>query len=310
MSTNLYVSFIPKKEEQYPVLFNRLLSWVKKKGEDIEIEEILDSSDFTKYKIQEIDPEKIIKSNLINSVGFTYKKLKPYELLVSLYLVGSKRYMGHYSKENGNIYLSICERSIWGWYLRHYLEREEYEKIIEHKVNVLIGLSDLFHEWISLSEGLIKQASFFKEDELRSRVTSFIGYYSNFKDFVIDFTRIVLDSKSNYYFTEYHGKEEEFVKLIGDDIRDKHFYNNFKDNDRGYLLNFINRLDINALELLKNLKSEVIEKKLMSVLKNNNDFIFNKTNQGFIICTYPDNSLWTIYYDFFEEINIGYGAEV
>ncbi len=299
---DFYISFIAKNKQQYSELFNRLFAWVKKEGVDIEIEEILDAADFTKSLIKDIDSSRLLNSELQHIVSFTYLNLKPLEISSKLNLVGDKRGMGIYIKENGNIYFSLNGRNLWGWYERKYLKNEEYEKIEEHRILLLIGLSELFNELVKLCESLISHGSFFIEGELRTRITSSMGYYNCYKDFVFDYSRVLLDSKSNYYFTEYLGNEKRLLNEINSDIENKIFYNNFKDDVRGDLSNFIKKIDFNSIELLSSLTEKHIEEKLKIILKKNEDVIFNKTKTGFTICTYPNDTLWTIYYDFLEEI--------
>ena len=302
MSTYLYTSFLPKEKEQYPELFNRLFNWVKQKGIDIEIEEILDSADYTKYPIQDVGPIKVLDSKVKNSVSFTYSRLKPYEIYGDLQLVGNKYGLGYMAKASGNIKIFLNERSIWGSRIRHYLANEEYEKIEEHKVAVLIGLSGLFNEWIELCEDLLQHASFYTEGKLRSRITSTMGYYTSCKDFILDYSRILIDAYTEHHFPEYIGQEAKYLQSLGTTINDEVFYNTFKDEERGDLITLIKKLYPEFINSLNDLSENTIKDSLWHVLKKNNEIIFSETRYGFTLCTYPLSSLWPLYSDLLREL--------
>lgn len=303
MSTFLNVSFIPKKKEFYPELFNRLFDWVNQNCQNLEIEEILDSADYTKYSIESVEVNRVLMSDMINSIYFSYDGINSYELYGWLKLIGNKHGLGHYVKESGNVFFSIGERNIWGSYIRHYLEKEEYEKIEEHKITVLISLSELFNEWIELCEDLLQHASFYTEGSLCTRITSTMGYYLDYKDFVLDFQRILIESKSEHYFTEFYGKEDEYFFDLKN-VNDTRFYNSFNDEERGNLTLLINSLNQEVIDDLKKLNEETIKINLEKSLINNPDIIFTDLENGFTLSTYPLKSLWTLYYDFLKDLKV------
>ncbi|MFD2566827.1 hypothetical protein [Pseudotenacibaculum haliotis] len=302
MSTYLYTSFIPKDKKQFPELFGRLYGWVKKKGIDIEMVEFLDSANFTQYPIENIDAIKTLNSDRKNSISFNYMKLTPYEVYGTLELIGDKRGLGYNAKENGSIFFSISERSIWGWFVRNYLEREEYEKIEEHKVAVLLGFCELFNEWVELCEDLLQHASLYTEGKLRSRITSTMGYYTSYKDFIFDYSRILIDSHSENYFPDYLNQENSYLHSLDDTIVDEAFYSEFKDENYGSLNQLIKKLDSGLINSLNTLDENKIKRILNNVLKDNHDVIFNETESGFILSTYPLSSLWLVYHNFLEKM--------
>ncbi|WP_281989896.1 hypothetical protein [Aquimarina aggregata] len=302
MSTFLNVSFLPKKKEFYPELFNRLFNWVNQNCRNLEIEEILDSADYTKYSIENVETNRVLMSDMINSVYFSYHCLNSYKLYGWLKLIGNKHGLGHYVRESGNVLFSIGERSIWGSYIRRHLEKEEYEKLEEHKVAVLVGLSGLFNEWIELCEDILQFASFYTEDILRSRITSTMGYYTSYKDLVLDYSRILIESKSDHYFTEFYNDEDKYLENI-ENLNNIKFYESFNDKKRGDLAQLIGCLDEEVIGELKGLSQEVIKSILEKSLKNNPDIIFTDLKNGFTLSTYPLKSLWTVYYDFLKELS-------
>lgn len=303
MSTYLITSFIPKNEKHYKELFTRLYKWVKTECINIEIEEILDSADYTKYSIDKVDVDKVLSSDVLNMVNFTYCKIKPLEVYGTLKLVGNRHGGGYYAKENSILNISLNERSIWGSHIRKHIESEDYEKVEEHKVNVLFSLSELFNNWVKLNSDILQYASLYTEDALRSRITSTIGYYTDYLDFVLDYDRILIESKSNHYFTEFYGNEEKYPKNL-EDINDIQFYESFNDEERGDLALLINSLDQEIIDNLKRLNEEIIKTNLEKSLINNPDIIFTDLENGFILSTYPLKSLWTLYYDFLKKLKV------
>lgn len=301
MSTYLITSFIPKNDRCYKELFTRLYNWVKTECINVEIEEILDSADYTKYNIDTVDVDKVLSSDVLNIVNFTYCKIKPLEVYGNLKLVGNRHGGGYYAKENSILSISLNERSIWGWYIRRHIENEDYEKAEEHKVNILLSLSELFNNWVRLNGDILQYASLYTESALRSRITSTIGYYTSYLDFVLDYDRILIESKSNYYFTEFYGNEEKYLENL-EDINDIQFYKSFNDEERGDLILLINNLNLEIIDRLKELNEEIIKVKLEKSLIDNPDIIFTDLENGFTLSTYPLKSLWPLYYDFLKEL--------
>ena len=117
------------------------------------------------------------------------------------------------------------------------------------------------------------------------------SYYTSYKDFIVDYSRLLIDSYSENYLTEYLGKEKEYLQLLSPNINNINFYSSLKDEERGNVLSLINKLDKNSIKLLNGLSEEKIKTYLKKVLDSNDNIIFNKILDGVYSNYFPPLAL-------------------
>lgn len=301
MSTTLNISFIPKKKSDYSEIYQRLSNWMRQHSESFSQTEILDSADYTSYKVETIAPEEILKSNKAVTLSFFLSKYKPLEIRGDLWLYGNRHNGGYPAKRNGNIKFSLDERDVWGIYRREYLEKGEYEKARDREISVLFEVSEFFIDLVQICEDVIHYASFYTESGMPTPFTSSMAYYSSAKQFVLDYKRIVIESKSNNCLVDFFGREQE-SNFFTQEILEEDYYKSFYDEQRGNLVSLINVLNLELADFLSKLDEELIMENLQLVLKKNEDVLFNRTNNGFVLCTFPLYGLWTVYFDFLKQL--------
>lgn len=305
MSTILSISFLAKNKDNYLRVYENLNQWVCEKCDVGELNKLYwNSATLESNLVDSLNPENVIESKNQFALDFTYKKNNPYEINGSLLFSGNDFDYGNEVKNNGNIRIRLNERFIWGSFNRHFSGNEEYEKLVEHRVSVLLGLSELFNEWVDLCEGLLDYASFYTESGVPVGPTSTMAYYRDYDDFILDYIRLLLESKLDLSLIEFYGNEQEYFRKPLGEIKNTFYYESFEEKNGQSLINFINDLSLDNINVLNGLDKQTIKETLENVLKKNHDFLLIRTKEGFTLSTYPLSSLWPIYLEFIKELNI------
>lgn len=300
MSTSLSISFVPKNNEYYSQIYNRLCNWISVKCDTYKVYEILDSSNYTTIEISEVDPIDILASNRSISLDFFFS----YEQLIfrgTLWLNGKENNGGYSSKQNGQVYFTFDERDLLGQY-RSLLKNKDYEKLKSIEIDLLFSISNLFVEIIEELECFIKYASFYTESGMPTSFTSSMAYLAGYKNLVDDFEKVYVESRTEMSLLEFYNAPIHSQYDIME-IKNTLYYKSFEDERKGSLLSFIESLDIDKINRLKSLEEKDIKKIMETVLLDNRDILFTKLHKGFVLSTYPLIGLWSFYYDFLKEFD-------